>query len=189
MTTNTLPRMVVIKKEEKELRLRDLLAKTELQGAAGAGATVLRLLALSCASPVVRAVLAARSELIAAGIETRVILAKTDDLMSFDRATHVRALNDVRCHDAHEMLALGAVTAWIGDSMRREPATRDSFELHTDGCAETTARVISSFDKLWAHAQPCQAPYAELALDMDLAAGLAGLPAEPASAPQVLTRH
>lgn len=189
MTLHTLPRMVVIKKEEKESRLRELLAKGVAQGPHEQGTTVLRVLALSCTSPVVRAVMAARADLLAAGFETRLILAKTDDVTPFDRAAQLRVLADVRCHDAHEMLALGTTTAWIGDSMRREPATRDSFELHTHVCVTTAARVVSSFDKLWAHAQVRQTPCAELAAELDLAADLAGLTTEPASAPQVLTRH
>ena len=189
MMTLHSPRMVVVKKEEKESKLRDLLARAVAPGANTPVPAILRLLAQSCASPVVRAMLTLEADLAAVGIETRVILAKTDDLTHFERATHVRVLGDVRCHDAHEMLALGSSAAWIGDSMRREPATRDSFELHTEICPETAARVINSFDKLWAHAQARQAPCGELATELEFATGLARLPAEPASAPQVLTRH
>ncbi len=185
--------MVVVKKEEKELKLRDLLQDALGQCAKSgiAGAPVLRLLAQSCASPVVRAVLALQQELTAAGVETRIILAKPDgaDARQFHREPVVRSLNDARFHDAHEILVLGPVSAWIGDSMRREPATRDSFELHAHDCPGTAGRVGASFDKLWGHARPYHIASHEIAAELELAAGLAGLPGDAVSAPQVLTRH
>jgi hypothetical protein len=193
MTLKTPPRMVVVKKEEKESKLRELLQIALAQRAVSGlpGAPILRLIAQSCASPVVRAVLALQTELTAAGAEVRIILAKTDgaDASQFCRSTVVRSLADTRFHDAHEMLVLEPVAAWIGDSMRREPATRDSFELHTSDCADTADGVGSSFDKFWGHAHHHRICAHDIGAELELVADLAGLPSDASSAPQVLTRH
>ncbi|MFX8129760.1 hypothetical protein ABTL10_19215, partial [Acinetobacter baumannii] len=90
----------------------------------------LRVLALSVASPVAAAVRALSSELKLAGIEARVMLVKApaSGETALVECRALRQLTDTRCHDAHELLVLGSETAWIGDSLRRDPVGRDSFE-------------------------------------------------------------
>jgi hypothetical protein len=186
--------MLVVKKEDKETKVRQLLVAA-LNGmptrARGVGAPLLRLLAQTPASPVVKAVVALQHELAAAGVEARIIYAKAEQgcMSGFDQASTCRHLSDVRCHDAHELMVLTAATTWIGDCMRRDPVTRDSFEMHTQGCAKTAGWAIASFDKLWAHSSPVvrRVPQA-VCPELNLVAGLAGLPGD-VSAPQVLTRH
>ena len=194
MTLKTPAHMVVVKKEDKEAKLRELLvdALEMLPAAARDGAApILRLLAQSNASPVVQAVISLQAQLAAAGVEARVVLTKIDNgvQVQIGKTGSTRQLMDQRCHDAHELLVLSPTATWIGDCMRRDPATRDSFEMHTLGCAETAKWVGMSFDKLWAMAVPLAPAGEELAGSDLLLAGLAGLPAESSSAPQVLTRH
>ena len=208
MTPDSPARMVVVKKEEKEPRLRQLvlaglLAQLQAgQGQAGQGqvcqgqsdrgmnpgSLILRLVAQSLASPVARALAALQGELAAAGVSARVILTRADPPpFMIGRACALRQLSDVRCHDAHELLVLGSQTTWIGDCMRRDPAVRDSFELHAPGCVETARLVTLSFDKLWQLSAACE-PMDDRATLL-MAADLAGLPGDHASQVTALTRH
>ena len=82
MTLKTPAHMVVVKKEDKEAKLRELLvdALEMLPPAARDGAApILRLLAQSNASPVVQAVISFQAQLAAAGVEARVVLTKIDN--------------------------------------------------------------------------------------------------------------
>ena len=190
MTPSTPARMVVVKKEEKELRLRQLIINGLARLAQmGGGPLALRLVAQSAASPVARAVVQLKAEIAAAGIEAHAILTRVDQglLPVIGASCSYRQLGDIRCHDAHELLILGPDTVWIGDCMRRDPAVRDSYELHADGCTETVRTASMSFDKLWQLASPLDAP--EDAAALALAAGLAVLPSGDANAPTALTRH
>ena len=186
MTSDTPARMVVVKKEEKEAKLRQLIVKG-IEAVAIAGAPVtLRVVALSLSSPVARAVASLQPELEAAGILARVILAKTDQ--SAGAATAIagawRHLSDVRCHDSHELLVLGAETTWLGDCLRRDPTNRDSFELHAASNRETARHVTQSFDKLW------QMSIAFVPRDEEGLSLIAGLSALiPDAQSQALTRH
>ena len=194
MAVNTPAGMVVVKKEDKEPKLRTLLIDglsdlARARAANPAATAELRLVALSMTSPVVLAIAAVRNELIAAGVEARVVLAKagTDPRLSIGQSTSYRHLADVRCHDAHEFLVLGATTAWIGDCMRRDPATRDSFELHAAASEDVARGVAISFDKMWQLAVPFEVVEDRAAFDM--AGNLAALGNDGAPAPQILTRH
>ena len=186
--------MHVVKKEDKEVKLRALLISaldTLPARTTGAAAPVLRLLAQSQASPVVRAVLALQSELTAAGIEARVIYAKIEpgSVIGIGNASVCRLLSDVRCLDAHELMVIPTDITWIGDCMRRDPVTRDSFELHAQGCLQTARWAIASFDKIWAHSTPVKVWVQHVICpELPLVAGLAGLPSD-VTPPQVLTRH
>lgn len=188
MTLNAPAHMIVVKKEEKETKLREFLAHALKTLDAAGGVPVMRVLARCSGSPVMRAVAAIRGELAAAGVEAQVMLAVLDDASAASAASvSVRHLGDVRCLDAHELLVFGTASSWIGDSMRRDPSVRDSFELHALGDAASARRVALSFDRLWVRSVAVKAPVVEAVMDMT--AELAALPVEPASAPQVLTRH
>lgn len=101
-----------------------------------------------------------------------------------------RVLSDPRCHDAHELVVAGSQTSWIGDSMRRNPAATDSFELHVADSVETTAMVAASFERLWKIATPVvHGRPREAAATMALAGTLAAIPGEPGSTVTVMTRH
>ena len=194
MAVNTPTGMVVVKKEDKEPKLRTLLidglaAVSRARAADPAASAVVRVVAQSMSSPVVQALAAVQAELSAAGVEARVVLAKADTApqLSIGQSCLYRHLADVRCHDAHEFLVFGAATAWIGDCMRRDPATRDSFELHAAANNDVARGVAISFDKIWQIAVPFEAIEDRAGLDM--AGDLAALGPDAAPAPQVLTRH
>lgn len=186
MTSDTPTRMIVVKKEEKEPRLRQLIAQAIEAARYVETPMTLRVVALSLSSPVARAVAVLQTELAAAGISARLILAKTDH--GPDSATAIagtwRHLADVRCHDSHELLVLGTETTWIGDCLRRDPANRDSFELHSSSNRETALLFAQSFDKLW---QLSHVYEPRDVAGLDLIAGLSVL--APDSLPQALTRH
>ena len=82
---------------------------------------------------------------------------------------------------------LGTETTWIGDCLRRDPAVRDSYELHAVGCAQTARYVALSFDKLWQLSSLVEA--AEDPATLAMAADLAGLQTDQGSQPTALTRH
>ena len=194
MNLKTPGHMLVVKKEDKETKLRELLVSAlenlPAQKLVG-NALVLRLLVQSQASPAVRAVVAMQGELTAAGVEARIIYAKAElgSTIGIGQSSVCRLLSDVRCHDAHELMVLSAATTWIGDCMRRDPVTRDSFEMHSQSCTKTAGWAIASFDRLWEHSVPLATcvPGAGCP-ELSLVAALAGLPGDVAS-PQVLTRH
>jgi hypothetical protein len=188
MTLNAPAHMTVVKKEEKETKLREFLAQALKDAGSDDGTLVLRVMARCSGSPVVRAVAAVQAELAAAGVDARVMLALVEggSVAVVGKTCSVRHLGDVRCLDAHELLVIGTAS-WIGDSMRRDPSVRDSFELHALGDEVHARQVVMSFDRLWARAAALNSPVAETVMEMT--AELAGLSVDAASAPQVLTRH
>ncbi len=188
MNSKAPARMVVVKKEEKESRLHDLIRSALAAARSSGGTFELRVLALSLSSPVAAAVRALSSELRLAGVEARVMLVKSpssgEGVLVDCHA--LRQLTDTRCHDAHELLVLGSETAWIGDSLRRDPVGRDSFELHAPNDIATALSVAQSFDRIWRLAVP--ASPRELDTALDLVAKLAALGSEPETM-RALTRH
>ncbi len=176
------------------MKLRDLLltALDDLPTLESGAARVLRVLAQSHNSPVVRALVSLQAELIAARFETRVLFATAEagPQTVLGRSGTSRHLTDVRCHDAHEVMVLSATTSWVGDCMRRDPSTRDSFEMHTLKSVQAANWAAASFDKLWSMGAPLVNAVEEpVSCAMSLAADLAGLPSEAAPVLQVLTRH
>jgi hypothetical protein len=194
MTPKTPVGMIVVKKEEKEPKLRTLLAAAiEAIGTQDGlqQAPILRLLAASSASPVARAVASLQSELTAAGIETLIVLAKSETvpLMNVGAASTYRHLADARCHDAHELMVLGATAVWVGDCLRRDPAIRDSYELHASDAPDTARLTALSFDRLWSRAAPVVMFAAAPPADFEMAANLAAIGPDQPSQPTALTRH
>ena len=58
-------------------------------------------------------------------------------------------VRDQRLVAAHEQLVLAPDYAWIGDSMRREPSRRDTFERFAPASAEVAMQATRSFERLW----------------------------------------
>jgi hypothetical protein len=201
MTPNTSARMVVVKKDEKESKVRVLL-QHYLDAAAPAklaATPVLRVLAQSSQSPVVRAVVEISADLMRAGIAVEIIFAKAGEArpsMADGCSTAVRHLADTRFHDAHELMVLEPALVWLGDCMRRDPAARDSFELHGLELPETAQWAAMSFANVWARAVPVKAEavaatanVAALANELVDLADLATVVGETNNPVTVLTRH
>ena len=55
--------------------------------------------------------------------------------------------------DAHEQLVLGLGFSWYGDSMRRDPATRDAFETFECYSTEAARRSTAAFKAIWRMSQ------------------------------------
>lgn len=193
--------MRVVKKEEKEARLRDHIAahiaETVADRAAGAG-HVYRLLVRSHESPVVRALALVGGELAEAGIRIQAVVALPgsdrtlgwpDELAAISECRTVR---DMRLLDAHEQLWLGEDTAWIGDCMRREPAKRDAFESYAAGCRETAANARRCFDHFWGKAAVVATGKARArseAISTALETAVAALQTAEQTPPIASTRH
>jgi hypothetical protein len=188
MTLLSPAHMTVVKKEEKETKLRAFLTEAIDNLNANGEQAVLRVLARCTGSPAVRAVAAMSAELDKAGIETRLMLSMVDQPASaLPIGAGVRHMSDIRCLDAHELLVIGTRASWVGDCMRRDPSSRDSFELHAIDNATAAKSATTSFDRLWSRAAVLK-PAAVVETVMEMAADLAALPVEQ-TAPQVLTRH
>lgn len=189
MTPTTSPRMLVVKKEVKEIRLRALL-ETALE-TVGPNAE-LCLLIQGSESPAARALASVAADLAARGTTFKILMSKFErpSVLPDGIAATYRVLTDTRCHDAHELLVLGTTSAWIGDSMRRNPSATDSFELHALDSAKTAAMVAVSFARLWSIATPTQvAPSPERRAAMDLAGELAALAVDGKTSITASTRH
>lgn len=162
MRSNPSPRMNVVRKEEKEARLREFILKNIAVRRSGpiVAASRYHVLALSAESPVAKALASLKDELTAAGIGVDMLVVRTDaaagcgSVLAGGSLMSLRSLDDSRLLDAHEQLVLGAETVWIGDCMRRDPAKRDAYECYADGSPETVTWALRSFERLWAQAEP-----------------------------------
>ena len=158
-------RMSVTRRGEKEQRLGEFVAGylAEARNINPRPRSDILLIARSVESPVVKAVAAHASELLAAGFSVRLIVAQADaDMMP--RGWSISDTVEIECEvrwarrpplmEAHEQLVLGPETCWIGDSMRREPAKCDAYETYVDSCSQTTAGATTSFERLWQASEP-----------------------------------
>lgn len=192
------PTMRVIKKEEKEAQIRDLIS-THVRTCAPATGSVFHLVVRSHESPVVRALTALAAELTEArcSIEVVVALPGADNAVIWPAEladlSACRTLDDPRLLDAHEQLWLDAETVWIGDCMRREPDKRDAYECYGRGCRTTAAGVLASFDKFWGKAARANhAPDVKVSKPVAAEADpvMVGVPGnEPPTPPTAMTRH
>ncbi len=188
--------MLVVKKEEKEAKIRLLLIDALAQRArlTPADALVLRVLAQSSNSPVARAIAALQADLDRAHATVEVVFAKSDQTQPVainSTTASYRHLADLRFHDAHELLVLGTATCWVGDCMRRDPSTRDSYELHSIDNAETSRWAQMCFAQIWGRAVPLvvSASETEHSAVMALAGDLAAVLGDAANPVTILTRH
>jgi hypothetical protein len=152
----------VVKKEEKEEKLRAFVEMrlvdrlTSEEPAAGATISVI---ARSLDSPVVRALAQLADSLDRAGLHLAAIVADEPTATDAKRAALFSSLTlfaDPRFLEAHEQLVIDSTTTWIGDCMRREPNKRDAYERFAVDCADTAAWARRTYDRLLAHAGPCQ---------------------------------
>jgi hypothetical protein len=208
---------VVVKRETKQAALKEFIGRhlaTLAHADIGCGMAARKperrtftVVARSSESPVAQVLMSLAVELAAAGVVVRAIFAQLSAAndpegwimpgqgLSFDR--ELRQARNVRLIDAHEQLVLGPATAWIGDSMRRDPAKRDAFELFADDCADTAMFGRVSFERLWAVSEPVKVTKGPVGMT----AGLDSLdnaeddmppPGEPGAAgadPVASTRH
>ncbi len=163
MRAATASRMQVVKKEEKEGKIQELIKRDieqRSQGNAGDSEPIYLLLARSAESPVAKALEALAPDLRAAGIHIMAVLlsdtsAAPAALIALAmEGQGLRCLNDVRYLEAHEQLVLGASTVWIGDCMRRDPARRDAYECHADDAEAIADCARTSFFRMWRSARP-----------------------------------
>ena len=149
----TSPQMHVVKKEEKESRLKAFILE-HVSGGSNGAAPVLSFLARAVDSPVYHAVKALAPDLAAAGIAVRAVIVHEPDDGSLDFVMdgvvhHIRQGRDLRLLDAHEQLVIGSQVAWIGDCMRRDPTKRDAYECYSANSAATATFTLRSFERIW----------------------------------------
>ena len=162
MQAKSPPRMQVVKREEKEAKLQSFIVEQFELLAQSGGFNEQReclVVALSTASPVVRALSRAGIEGALANVKVRLIVADvsgSDPLNELEglSSVAVKWANNSRLLEAHEQLVLSDTCSWTGDCMRREPSKRDAFECYAEDCAETASWGRTSFDRLWAASEP-----------------------------------
>ena len=144
------------------------------------------LLARSPASPVARAVLeavrdcqalAVRFEIIFCRMEPAELVASWLDVAArtqeTGRVAEIRWARHPALCDAHEQMGLGANSCWLGDSMRRDPETRDAFETFETLDADKTRRADRAFKCLWSKSDAVK-----LSLPTRLASSIGQLPSD-----------
>lgn len=201
MRFNALPQISVIKKEEKEARLKAFIGEHLSQAQSAAQGRicdrVLLLLARSHESPVVRALQSIVAEGRGEGIVLKTIVTTHRGDQPIDwpaelvSMTDCRLAGDPRLLDAHEQLWLDGETAWIGDCMRREPAKRDAFECYASGCEATARSAEKAFNRVWDKSSKValvgESPAATAVAEIE--PHIAGIAGGDTSTPTAATRH
>lgn len=161
MTPNAKPRMDVVRREDKETRLKAFILSNLAASVTAQDGHAWCVVARSMESPVILALSALSTELQSAGVTIKLLFTQTPPALSGSAidpvvclAEEVRYTRDIRLLDAHEQLRLDATTCWIGDCMRREPAKRDAYECYAKDCADTANWSAKAFERLWAFGQP-----------------------------------
>ncbi len=201
MRFNALPQISVIKKEEKEARLKAFIGEHLSQAQSAAQGRicdrVLLLLARSHESPVVRALQSIVAEGRGEGIVLKTIVTTHRGDQPIDwpaelvSMTDCRLAGDPRLLDAHEQLWLDGETAWIGDCMRREPAKRDAFECYASGCEATARSAEKAFNRVWDKSSKVAlvGESAAATAVAEIEPHIAGIAAGDTSTPTAATRH
>ncbi len=152
------PGMQVVKKEDKETKLKAFITAALTDRSDAQSGSVITLIARSVDSPVSLALVSCAAELVAHGITVRAIYASDAGIGGL-AITHPRLFDEIRLArnlrllDAHEQLVADEASVWIGDTMRRDPAKRDAYENHVSGNAEAAAWGTTCFERLWRHAE------------------------------------
>jgi hypothetical protein len=177
-------RVSVTRRGEKERRLAAFIARG-LEGLAApaqppgsqAAQGGIQVIARSPQSPVVKSVVARARDIAAAGCVVRVILMRPD-LVSADLALEqpgpavglaalqtceLRFARNPRLIEAHEQLVIAARFCWVGDTMRRDPATCDAYESYVEDSVEIAAAAAATFGRLWGDCEPLAADAAPAA--------------------------
>jgi hypothetical protein len=151
---------------EKVAALSDFIAKDIEARAArlSGGSDCYLLIARSPDSPVAQALRMHTSALPVVGVRVRAIFSEIEAgraatiLRSapFSDPCECRVTRDPRLLAAHEQLVLSPDCAWIGDSMRRDPSRRDTYERFAVQCQETARNAAISFERLWRVALPAE---------------------------------
>jgi hypothetical protein len=195
MTLKALPSFGLVRREEKEVRLRAFIAEflSRRSKQPGPAAPSLLVLARSAESPVAKAAMSLAAYHKDRDFSLRAIFAMlgtadttyiAEACRSSNWTVQIRWARDLRLMDAHEQLVLDETTSWIGDCMRREPLKHDAFEAFSADCAETARGVTVFFERLWQVSEPIidRRPAAE-------GANSAILPATLAAARATLERN
>ena len=161
MTLNAKPRMDVVKREDKETKLKAFVLNSLGSRNAQAAAATWCVMARSMESPVILAISALAPQIRAAGITIKLLFTQAvpsvvDSAVTpvMGLASEVRYTRDIRLLDAHEQLSVDSTTSWIGDCMRREPAKRDAYECYAIECADTANWSAKAFDRMWMFGKP-----------------------------------
>lgn len=194
--------MQVVRKENKEARLRDFIqaAIDRADRADPSAPREMLLVARSVESPVLKAIAGLASQIASLGWTMRAVVMRTDgigygaavapDLGNLP-ATFRHAAN-ARLAEAHEQLVLPDAAAWVGDCMRRDPSQRDAFELFEAAPGSTALWAMRSFERIWLHGEELKACPPVSLLATVIAGGMAQVAAtaaEAGSGSSVLTRH
>jgi len=148
---------------EKVARLSAFIAE-DLEERSGRGFPVAAgcylLIARSPESPVAKALRTQAKQMAAAGIIVRALFCEVGQVAAlaapFVPPGECRRMRDARLLAAHEQLVLAFDRTWIGDSMRREPSKRDTYERFAPNSVETAALASRSFERLWRTAAPIE---------------------------------
>ncbi len=161
MTPNVKPRMDVVKREDKETRLKAFILNHLTSPGAVHARQPWTVVARSMESPVILVLSALSADIRTAGVTVSLLFAQADPsacVSAIDPviglAHEVRHTKDVRLLDAHEQLRLDSTTCWVGDCMRREPAKRDAYECYATSCTDTANWSAKAFERLWAFGEP-----------------------------------
>ena len=193
----------VVKKADKENLLRAFVTEylKGLDGVDGvvAGERLITCIFRSANSPVTKVLRSLKMEMAAANVSVHAIVAQLDaeedDASSFEFADALHWAQNPRLIDAHEQLTLGSRSAWIGDSMRRDPELRDAYERYEADCAATSDQARQAFSRIWVVTEPVFTSIrASGAVEIDTTDTVAAntfeaLPAEPADRSTAATRH
>ncbi|MGI9424881.1 MAG: hypothetical protein ACR2PA_16915, partial [Hyphomicrobiaceae bacterium] len=155
MQTKSPPRMEVVKCDEKVSKLTNFVIEyfdRRTAETSDADQDELLVIALSAASPVIRALKSAAGQRDLGCVSARLILANVSDTEIQNELRDLGRLEvswarNARLLDAHEQLVLSDSTCWTGDCMRREPSKRDAFECFADDCRETAVWARTSFER------------------------------------------
>ncbi|MCL4765717.1 MAG: hypothetical protein KJZ80_05760 [Hyphomicrobiaceae bacterium] len=159
MSRQAAPRLGLVKRDEKETRLKEFIHQHIEENCA----STCLLVARSAESPVARTVLSMGAKASLKGFSMRAIFANlgtsetariAEACRVSDWALQIRWARDLRLLEAHEQLVIGPATCWIGDCMRREPTSRDACELYASDCPDTGRRASLFFERLWLASEP-----------------------------------
>jgi len=198
MRLRAAPCMVIVKREEKESKLKEFISGVldQLLAAGTMSRTEITahwcVIARSAERPVLKALAAIAAE--SGALKIRVLVAMMEppvDQLDTIAGSH-RHLADPRHLNAHEQLILGPASSWIGDCMRREPSKRDAYEQFAPDCALTAKWATTSFERLWAAAEATPrepAPVRELSPVETAVAAAVGQTSDVPVTTTVSTRH
>lgn len=204
MQCRSAPSLVIVKREEKEGKLKEFIDSILQQQMARSGAEAglvtaqWSVVARSLESPVVKALQSIAERV--GSLKVRLAIALLEPTGhcgqgEFEQISRIhRHLADPRHLNAHEQLILGPAACWVGDCMRREPAKRDAYEQFAPDCPLTAQWAATGFERLWAASSSLVRPGRTLAIDIEPASEAAvavalGGPGEMLPPVLASTRH